>query len=87
LNQNHLSVLIAIWLITTFILRLLFVSDIQALLRSKREINIDSFEDLIENNNIVPMVESNSSANRIVAQVNKDLFLMTIHLNYYFILL
>ncbi len=82
-----MSVLIAIWLITTFILRLLFVSDIQALLRSKREINIDSFEDLIENNNIVPMVESNSSANRIVAQVNKDLFLMTIHLNYYFILL
>ncbi len=74
MNQNHLSVLIAIWLITTFILRLLFISDIQALLRSKREINIDSFEELIENDNIVPMIESDSSAYRIVAQVKKKTY-------------
>ncbi len=55
-----MRILILIWLITTFILRLLFTSDIQALLLAKREIDIDSFEQLIEMTNIIPMIEENS---------------------------
>lgn len=59
----------AFWLITTFILRLLFTSDIQALLLAKKEIGIDSIEQLIETDNIKTMVEENSSAFRLIVKV------------------
>ncbi len=66
---NHLRILISIWLITTFILRLLFTSDIQALLLAKREIDIDSFEQLIDMTHIIPMIEENSSVERKIIEV------------------
>ncbi len=69
MTANHLRILISIWLITTFILRLFFTSDIQALLLAKREIDIDSFEQLIDMPNIIPMIEENSSVNRKIAEV------------------
>ncbi len=69
MTANHLRILISIWLITTFILRLLFTSDIQALLLAKREIDIDSFEQLIQMTNIIPMIEENSSVDRKIAEV------------------
>ncbi len=69
LNRNHLTILIAFWLITTFFIRLLFTSDIQALLLAKRKIEIDSFEQLIERDNIMILIEANSSAYRIINDV------------------
>jgi len=56
-------------LITTFILRLLFTSDIQALLLAKREIDIDSFDQLIERDEIIPIIEHKSTTDRIVSKV------------------
>ena len=38
----------------------MFVSDIQALLELKREVFIDSIEELIEHKEIIPMMDTNS---------------------------
>ncbi len=50
-------------------MRLLFTSDTQALLLAKRKIEIDSFEQLIERDNIMILIEANSSTHRIISQV------------------
>jgi hypothetical protein len=59
---------------TTFILRLYFTSDIQAVLLAKRQINIDSFEQLIEAKNVIPLIEENSSVHRTIIKVSIDFF-------------
>jgi hypothetical protein len=59
---------------TTFILRLYFTSDIQAVLLAKRQINIDSFEQLIEAKNVIPLIEENSSVYRTIIKVSIDFF-------------
>jgi hypothetical protein len=59
---------------TTFILRLLFTSDIQAVLLAKREIDIDSFEQLIDAKNIIPLIEENSTVYRTIIEVSIDFF-------------
>jgi hypothetical protein len=74
LTLNHLRLLISIWLITTFILRLFFTSDIQAVLLAKREIDIDSMEQLIDAKNIIPLIEENSTVHAIVVNVSIDFF-------------
>jgi hypothetical protein len=50
-------------------MRLLFTSDTQALLLAKRKIEIDSFEQLIERDNIMILIEANSSTHQIISQV------------------
>jgi hypothetical protein len=51
-------------------LRLFFTSDIQAVLLAKREINIDSFEQLIDAKNIIPLIEENSTAHTTIVKVS-----------------
>ena len=72
LNVNHLRSLISIWLITTFILRLLLTSDIRAVLLAKREIDIDSFEQLINNKNVIPLIVEDSTIHRSILKVRID---------------
>jgi hypothetical protein len=54
---------------TTFILRLLFTSDIHAVLLAERQIDIDSFEQLIDNMNVIPLIEENSTAYSTIVKV------------------
>ncbi len=74
MNVNHSRLLISIWLITTFILRLLFTSDIQAVLLAEREIDIDSFEQLIDAKNVIPLIEENSTVHTTIVKVSIDFF-------------
>jgi hypothetical protein len=55
-------------------LRLFFTSDIQAVLLAKRQINIDSFEQLIDAKNIIPLIEENSTVHRTIVEVSIDFF-------------
>jgi hypothetical protein len=59
---------------TTFILRLLFTSDIQSVLLAKREIDIDSFDQLIDAKNIIPLIEENSTVHTTIIRVSIDFF-------------
>ena len=68
-GSSHFKILIMVWLLTTVIIRLMFTSDIQALLLSKREVNIDSFQELIDRPDITPIVEKNSGVYRILEKV------------------
>jgi hypothetical protein len=74
LNVNHSRLLISFWIITTFFLRLFFTSDIHAVLLAKREINIDSFEQLIDTKNIIPLIAENSTIHITIVKVSIDLF-------------
>ncbi len=74
LNANHSRLLTSIWIITTFFLRLFFTSDIQAVLLAKRQINIDSFEQLINAKNIIPLISENSTAHTTIVKVSIDSF-------------
>ncbi len=74
MNVNHSRLLISIWLITTFVLRLFFTSDIQAVLLAKREIDIDTFEQLIDAKNIIALIEDNSTVHRTIVKVSTDFF-------------
>jgi hypothetical protein len=51
-------------------LRLLFTSDIQAVLLAEREIDIDSFEQLIEAKNMIPFIEENSTVHITIVKVS-----------------
>jgi hypothetical protein len=86
LNINHWRLSISIWLIKTFFLRLFFTSDIQAVLLAKREINIDSFEQLIEAKNIIPLIADNSSAHTIIVKVSIDFFELLYTLSRFFLI-
>ncbi len=55
-------------------MRIFFTSDIQAVLLAKREIDIDSFEQLIDAKNIIPLIEENSTVHRTIAKVNIKIF-------------
>ncbi len=55
-------------------MRLFFTSDIHAVLLAKRQINIDSFEQLIEAKNIIPLIAENSSSHTIIVRVSIDFF-------------
>ncbi len=51
-------------------MRLLFTSDIQAVLLAEREIDIDSFEQLIEAKNMIPFIEENSTVHITIVKVS-----------------
>jgi hypothetical protein len=55
-------------------LRLLFTSDIEAVLLTKRQINIDSFEQLIDAKNILPLIQENSIVHTTIVKVSIDFF-------------
>ncbi len=55
-------------------MRLFFTSDIQAVLLAEREIDIDSFEQLIETKNIKPLIEENSTVHITIVNVSIDFF-------------
>jgi hypothetical protein len=55
-------------------LRLLFTSDIQAVLLAEREIDIDSFEQLIDAKNVIPLIEENSTVHTTIVKVSIDFF-------------
>jgi uncharacterized membrane protein len=74
LNVNHSRLLISFWIIITFFLRLFFTSDIQAVLLAKRQINIDSFEQLIDAKNIIPFIAENSTIHITIVKVSIDFF-------------
>ncbi len=55
-------------------MRLFFTSDIQAVLLAKREIHIDSFEQLIDAKNIMPLIVENSTVHTTIVKVSIDFF-------------
>ncbi len=67
-------------------MRLFFTSDIHAVLLAKREINIDSFEQLIEAKNIIPLITDNSSAHTIIVKVSIDFFELLYTLSRFFLI-
>jgi hypothetical protein len=60
-------------------LRLFFTSDIHAVLLAKREIDIDSFEQLIDTKNIIPLIEENSTVHATIVKVSIDYFELYSH--------
>lgn len=69
LNGKHLKYILASWVLAGVFIRFYFTSDIQALLLSKKEVNIDFFQQLINNKELVPMLVENSSVYRIIEKV------------------
>ncbi len=64
-------------------MRLFFTSDIQAVLIAKRQINIDSFEQLIDAKNIIPLIPENSTAHTTIVRVSIDFFKLYSHSVFY----
>jgi hypothetical protein len=55
-------------------LRSFFTSDIQAVLLAEREIDIDSFEQLIDTKDVIPLIEENSTVHITIVKVSIDFF-------------
>jgi hypothetical protein len=69
LKINHNKYLLIIWIFITFLMRNFYTSNIQAMNVSKKELRIETFEQLIQNKNIKILVDNDSYAYRILAKV------------------
>ncbi len=58
----------------------MFVSDIQASLQARREIIIDSFEELVDHKHIHPIIDKTASVYNLTIDVRK-ICLVTLFLN------
>ncbi|CAG2165045.1 unnamed protein product [Oppiella nova] len=71
--QMHINISIGFWLITTFVLRLMFTSDIEASISAKRTLYLDSIEQLVERPDIIPLIKAQSNAYYLIAKEYKSL--------------
>ncbi|CAG2165044.1 unnamed protein product [Oppiella nova] len=71
--QMHINISIGFWLVTTFVLRLMFTSDIEASISAKRTLYLDSIEQLVERPDIIPLIKAQSNAYYMIAKEYKSL--------------
>jgi hypothetical protein len=65
----HDKYLIIFWVMVTFLIRNFYVSDIQAMFVSRKEMRIETFDQLIEKEDIKILIDFGSYAYRILEKV------------------